>query len=80
MGNSFFHLFLLPLRDAFSQIRSVHEEKLNDIQSRCLICGIESGVFDRDAYGFFHHLTFEHHQWDYLDLYIRIRSREERFV
>eukprot|EP00033_Pygsuia_biforma_P004196 GCRY01004603.1.p1 GENE.GCRY01004603.1~~GCRY01004603.1.p1 ORF type:complete len:842 (+),score=278.49 GCRY01004603.1:182-2707(+) len=62
--------------DTFSELREERAAVLDDITSRCFICGLETAVFDREGEGFERHISHEHYMWDYVHLYTYIMTKD----
>ena len=54
--------------DTFSELRADKNQIAEKMVSHCFICGLRSSDFERFGQGWKHHITKEHHMWDYLYL------------
>ena len=61
--------------DTFADLRVQKKEKEDDMLNSCFICSIDRAEFDRHAFGFHHHVMFEHNTWNYVYLLAHLHSK-----
>ena len=59
------NLFAGVILDSFGKLRDETQRTRHVMESRCFICGVESGVFDQHANGFDAHVSDDHNMWSY---------------
>jgi hypothetical protein len=62
--------------DAFGAIRDEESNALEDMKSRCFICGLENGIFERHGQGFQKHILEDHNMWSYLFFMIHLQQTD----
>lgn len=65
--------------DTFSELRVKKNERLEETETVCFICGIEQLTFDRydSSHGFFKHIRTEHNMWNYLYFFIYLWEQDK---
>jgi hypothetical protein len=58
--------------DTFSELRADKNQIAEKMVSQCFICGLRSSDFERFGQGWKHHITKEHHMWDYLQVIVHV--------
>lgn len=61
--------------DSLAELRLQEERKSKSLGTRCFMCDLERGWFDRKANGFEAHIRGEHCLWSYLEFVYGLRSR-----
>lgn len=56
--------------DAFGEIRDRHRLITENMKSKCFICGIDHGIFERYGNGFRAHIQEDHNMWAYLYFFL----------
>lgn len=65
--------------DEFGELKDKLQDRKEDMNSQCFICGIEREKLDRMVNGFNHHYKKEHNMWDYVfyTAYLRVKPETE---
>jgi inositol 1,4,5-triphosphate receptor type 1 len=69
--------FLGIIIDTFGELRSKDQAIIEDIESKCFICGVDRHRFDRFTAGFDLHIKHDHNMWHYLYFNVHLRRTEE---
>lgn len=62
--------------DTFAQLREEKRSKEDDKNNKCFICFFDRFTFDKEAQGFFHHITEDHCLWNYVYYIVHLKSKE----
>jgi hypothetical protein len=62
--------------DAFGELRGERERIESDLQSNCVVCGIDREAFDLHGNGFVRHIVSEHNVWGYVMLRRYLRRKK----
>ncbi len=69
--------FLGIIIDTFGELRSKDQAIIEDIESKCFLCGVDRHRFDRLTAGFDIHIKYDHNMWHYLYFNVHLRRTEE---
>jgi hypothetical protein len=64
--------------DTFGALRELEQEKTEDMESRCFVCGIERDSFDKiQSKTFLEHIKESHNMWDYVHFLVFINQKSK---
>jgi hypothetical protein len=64
--------------DTFSELREAKQERVDDTEGTCFICGIDKNIFDsKGAEVYPKHISKEHNMWAYLKFMILIWKQDK---
>ena len=62
--------------DTFASLRAQKFEMLNDMKTKCYICGQDRYVFEKSADGFENHIERDHQLWNYIYFIYYIKYKD----
>ena len=72
----FLNLLVVTIIFTFGTLRKQKEHIEHDMQNKCFICDIDRWKLDKDGKGFFHHIQYNHHLWNYVYYLYMLKKKD----